>query len=533
MARRLGLLVMVVSLWGQLWAQSDWTTVAQRAKNSVVKIIARTKKGEATGTGFAISADGKIATNYHVIEGASKIFVKLPNSRTVGVQRVIASDKRVDLAILQVRGVSLRPLSLGDSSAVKVGQEVCVMGSPLGLEQSFSTGVVSAKRVMDGFEWIQITAPISPGNSGSPVMTRSGRVIGVATFGYEKGQNLNFASSVKYLRMLLNRQPIRPERPSAQPPQASPAPQEPPSSLLVTNAEELVRAIQEIKEGGEITLQPGEYRLRSSLWFYKSLTIAGAGYEETVIVYEGSESQLIWFTGSGLLSIRDVSLRYSGSAKLPVVIRASGELRLTRCLVSGGAGKDDKYVGAGIVVDENARAVFSECLIVDNEAGVIVRPKAEARVEFCKFIANADCGLIVRGTCEVRHSEFLRNLQHGISADGEGRLIARSNTCEGNQRCGIALFDSAQGELQGNTCRKNEQRGILAGEQSHLVARNNTCEGNKDSGIALFGSAQGEVEGNRCVNNSAFGIYIHERSVKAVLRNNTVYGNSRDIYDPR
>jgi parallel beta-helix repeat protein len=262
-----------------------------------------------------------------------------------------------------------------------------------------------------------------------------------------------------------------------------------------------------------------------------------------------------------------------------VVIQASGELRLTRCLVSGGAGKDDKYIGAGIVVYENARAVISECLIVDNEAGVIVRPKAEARVEFCKFIANAGSGLIVRGTCEVRHSEFLRNLKDGIYADGEGRLIARSNTCEenqwsgislsdsaqgevvgntcrnnglhgigaqdqsrlvarnntceGNKRIGIALFGSAQGEVSGNACRNNGTDGITASQQSRLVARNNTCERNQDTGIALFGSAQGEVEGNRCVNNRNYGIYVHERSVKAVLRNNTVYGNLQDIYDPR
>jgi S1-C subfamily serine protease len=146
--------LVAVSLWGALSAQSDWATVAQRAKSSVVKIIVRTSDGEGTGTGFVVSADGKIATNYHVIAGASKIFVKLPNGRTVGVQRVIAFDKRVDLAILQVKGVTLRPLPLGDSNAVKVGQEVCVMGSPLGLEQSFGTGVVSAKRVLDGFEWI-------------------------------------------------------------------------------------------------------------------------------------------------------------------------------------------------------------------------------------------------------------------------------------------------------------------------------------------------------------------------------------------
>ena len=176
MAHRVGLLVMAVSLWGQVLAQPDWVSVAQRAKDSIFKVVAHNPEGEATGTGFAVSADGKIATNYHVIEGASKIFVKLPNGRTVGIERVVAFDKRVDLAILQVQGVSLRPLPLGDSSAVKVGQEVCVMGSPLGLEQSFSTGVVSAKRVMDGFEWVQITTPISPGNSGSPVMTRDGTV---------------------------------------------------------------------------------------------------------------------------------------------------------------------------------------------------------------------------------------------------------------------------------------------------------------------------------------------------------------------
>jgi len=185
------------------------------------------------------------------------------------------------------------------------------------------------------------------------------------------------------------------------------------------------------------------------------------------------------------------------------------------------------------VVDENARAVISECLIVDNEAGVIVSPKAEARVEFCKFIANADSGLIVRGACEVRHSEFLRNLKRGIYADGEGRLIARNNTCEGNKQSGISLFGSAQGEVSGNTCRNNGLHGIYADEQSRLVARNNTCEGNQGSGIALFGSAQGEVEGNRCVNNRNYGIYIHERSVRAVLRNNTVYGNPQDIHDPR
>jgi parallel beta-helix repeat protein len=500
MAHRVGLLVMAVSLWGQVLAQPDWVSVAQRAKDSIFKVVAHNPEGEATGTGFAVSADGKIATNYHVIEGASKIFVKLPNGRTVGIERVVAFDKRVDLAILQVQGVSLRPLPLGDSSAVKVGQEVCVMGSPLGLEQSFSTGVVSAKRVMDGFEWVQITTPISPGNSGSPVMTRDGTVIGVATFVAKEGQNLNFASSVKYLQMLLSQQPIKPESPSSsEAPNALPGSQQSPSSLLVTNASEFVQAISEIKEGGEITLQPGEYRLREPLHIRKSLTISGAGHEKTLIVFEGKsifaegEGKCggIKFSGEGMLSIRDVSIRYAGADEgCDVITAVKGDLRLTRCFISGGIGRDDKknLIGTGVWIHKTSQAVLSGCIIADNEVGIGVSERAKARIELSKILSNGEYGILIgeKASSEVRHCEI-----------------------------------------------SNNGTGILASGESRLVARNNTCEGNTYSGIALFGSAQGEVEGNRCVNNRNYGIYVHERSVKAVLRNNTVYGNPQDIYDPR
>lgn len=716
MRTRIILVLAAASLLGQLCPQSDWSEIAQQTKDSVVKIIVQTAEGEPTGTGFVVSADGKIATNYHVIEGASKIFVRLPNGKTVGIERVVAFDKRVDLAILQVQGVSLRPLPLGDSSAVKVGQEVCVMGSPLGLEQSFSTGVVSAKRVLDGFEWVQITAPISPGSSGSPVMTRQGTVIGVATFTTKIGQNLNFASSVKYLKRLLQGEQIKPE-PSGSPSSNEPSVQQSsPSRLLVTNAEELVQAIAEIREGGEITLQPGEYRLRTSLVIQKSLTIVGAGYDKTVLVYEGDYRFFIDHRGVGSLAIRDVGLRYSGTAKASVVVGSSGDIRLTRCLVSGGTGRDDKYVGAGIAIYDNARAVISECIVADNEIGVFISDKADARIEFCKVLANMESGIQIHGNCEVRHSELLRNQkfgikaadkahltarnntceesnfgialvgsakgeidsnicqdnhQHGISASEQSRLVARNNTCKrnaqngialfnqaeatlsdnkcsdngyggiaasdqskftangnvceqnrlsgislyqsaygemernicrkndyygiiahgqsrlvaryntceenkltgialsenaqgdvvgntcrnngshgisaqeqsrlvasnntcaGNRSAGIVIFHSAQGEVVNNTCRGNGTDGIAAQEQSRLTARNNTCEANARSGIGIFGSAQGEVEGNRCVNNRNYGIYVHERSVKAVLRNNTVYGNPQDIYDPR
>jgi parallel beta-helix repeat protein len=315
--------------------------------------------------------------------------------------------------------------------------------------------------------------------------------------------------------------------------------------MLVTNASEFVQAISEIKEGGEITLQPGEYRLREPLHIRKSLTISGTGYEETVIVFEGKsifaedEGKCggIKFSGEGMLSIRDVSIRYAGADEgCDVITAVKGDLRLTRCFISGGVGHDDKknMIGTGVWIHKTSQAVLSGCIIADNEVGIGVSERAKARIELSKILSNAEDGILIgeNASSEVRHCEISNN-GIGILASDESRLVARSNTCEENQWSGIALFGSAQGEVSGNACRNNGYHGIAAHEQSRLVARNNTCEGNQGSGIALFGSAQGEVEGNRCVNNRNYGIYVHERSVKAVLRNNTVYGNPQDIYDPR
>ncbi len=511
-------------------AQSDWSAVAQKARSSVVQIIAHTKQGQKTGTGFAISADGKIATNHHVIENASKVFVKLSTGKTVGVSRIFASDKRVDLAILQLKGVKLRPLPLGDSNALKVGQDICVMGSPLGLQGSFSAGVVSAKRVLNGFEWIQITAPVSPGNSGSPVMTRSGAVVGVITFTVESGQNLNFATPVKYLRLLLGRRKIAPEPvQKSSSPTASRAPssaQEPPSKILVTNAEELLEAIREVKDGGEITLQAGEYRLHQTLSTGKSLTIAGAGYEETVIVFEKGDAG-ISFYGSGVLSIRDLTVRMNSSETICLAVGVgSGELRLSRCFITGATGRMDKSVSCGVLLYGTARAVISECWVADNEVGILLNGSASARVEFCRVFANGDDGLSLghSTSCEVRHSEFLRNGGWGMFAWGDARLTARNNTCEGNEQDGIGLFGSAQGTLEGNTCKGNGYHGIAGNEQSTLTARNNTCEGNEQDGIGLFGSAQGILEGNTCKGNGIHGIAGNEQSA-LTARNNTCEGN--------
>jgi serine protease Do len=174
---------------------------------SVVTVKMKTSFGfGGTGTGFIVSSDGLIATNEHVISGGEGLEVKLFDDTVVDEVEVLLSDATVDLAILKVKtDHELVPVELGDSEAVKVGEPVIVIGNPLGLEHTLSDGLLSARRLYEGKRYIQMTAPVSPGNSGGPVFNRYGEVIGVtvAKIGYRAGENLNLAVPVDQLRPLL------------------------------------------------------------------------------------------------------------------------------------------------------------------------------------------------------------------------------------------------------------------------------------------------------------------------------------------
>jgi S1-C subfamily serine protease len=142
---------------------------------------------EATGTGFVISNTGEILTNAHVVEGASTIDVQFADKRSVRA-KLVGKDVSTDLALLKVDpdGLDLRPLPLGTSKDVRVGDPTIAIGNPFGLDRTLTTGVVSALqreiRAPNGFaisEVIQTDAAINPGNSGGPLIDATGRVIGV------------------------------------------------------------------------------------------------------------------------------------------------------------------------------------------------------------------------------------------------------------------------------------------------------------------------------------------------------------------
>lgn len=186
--------------------------IASQAFASTVLISVEDSNGQplGIGSGFVIKK-GIVATNYHVIEGASGGFVKLIDSKAKHeIAGVVALSEKYDLAILSVPDLSAPLLQLGDFSTVAVGDSVFVVGNPRGLEGTFSQGIVSAIREFGDDRLLQITAPISPGSSGGPVLDSRGSVIGVSVATYLGGQNLNFAIPVGYLAELSANAPTSP-----------------------------------------------------------------------------------------------------------------------------------------------------------------------------------------------------------------------------------------------------------------------------------------------------------------------------------
>ena len=146
--------------------------------------------GTATGSGFVINTDGDVLTNNHVVSGAQAIHVKLGGGDTTYDAKVVGRDPATDLALLKIDAPSadLHPLPLGDSSDVQVGDPVVAIGNPFGLDQTATTGLVSALQrqiqAPNGFaisNVIQTDASINPGNSGGPLINSAGQVIGITS----------------------------------------------------------------------------------------------------------------------------------------------------------------------------------------------------------------------------------------------------------------------------------------------------------------------------------------------------------------
>jgi len=166
------------------------------------------------GSGFFVR-DGEVTSNLHVVKGAARGYAKIVGQKArYDIEGITAVDPERDLVVLRISGARASTLTLGNSDAVQVGETVYAVGNPQGLEGTFSQGIISSIRDVGTDKLLQITAPISPGSSGGPVLNSKGEVIGVSVATFRGGQNLNFAIPSNYLKALLGK--AGPTKPLAQ-----------------------------------------------------------------------------------------------------------------------------------------------------------------------------------------------------------------------------------------------------------------------------------------------------------------------------
>ena len=199
-------LLLAVGLCLPAAAQHDHVIIAQQNAAAVVAVnVVKNDGSTFTGTGFVLTPDGLLATSRHVSENALYINITFNNGAVSGEATPVAAAGNVDLALLKIQARDLPHVTLGDSDTVRPGQTITVIGNPRRLQNTVSSGLISqVRKKADGVIWHQISAPISPSSSGSPVFNDRGEVISVAFASYkgEGNQNLNFSVPSNYLAEL-------------------------------------------------------------------------------------------------------------------------------------------------------------------------------------------------------------------------------------------------------------------------------------------------------------------------------------------
>ncbi|RTZ06827.1 S1C family serine protease [Flavobacterium sp. GSP6] len=200
------LLILIVLFCTSFAFGQSATEIAKNAIQSTVSIVAldNTSQPLGFGSGFIIE-DELIATNVHVIEGSSSAYVLVNGQeKKYKIDGYLSIDKANDLVILKVSGLKQKSMTLNQGNIPEIGEKIYAIGNPKGFNGTFSEGIISGIRNFDKNQVLQITAPISPGSSGGPVLNLKGEVVGVAFATYSEGQNLNFAIPVEYLLALKN-----------------------------------------------------------------------------------------------------------------------------------------------------------------------------------------------------------------------------------------------------------------------------------------------------------------------------------------
>ena len=298
----------------------------------------------------------------------------------------------------------------------------------------------------------------------------------------------------------------------------------------------LEEAVSKAQPGATLYLKAGIHRLAHPLALDKPLTLIGEGMETTQIVCDG-EGSVVSFSGDGLFSASDLAFVHEGIRWGDAVRANRGEVRLYRCLFTGGVWDEaNQRGGDGLWLYGTVRGYVEACWATGNQlAGIRLSGQAQPTLEGNTCRENKGAGIAYFGSAAgaARQNTCAGNEKHGIYVGEQSQPTLEGNTCRENKDTGIAYFGSAAGAARQNTCAGNERNGIYVGEQAQPTLEGNTCRENKLYGISYGNKAGGVARGNECTSNGEDGIFVVP-TAHPMLRDNRCRGNKgKEVNDQR
>lgn len=237
----------------------------------------------------------------------------------------------------------------------------------------------------------------------------------------------------------------------------------------------LAEAVANAPAGSVIILGAGTHRLAAPLEISQTLTLVGAGMDETEVVFDGA-GYVLYFTGTGVLTAQDLTFRHEGEQPADVLDADSGQVHLTRCRFSGAV--VSPYTGLS--------------------AGIRLRGSASGSVRDCQVTDNSNSGILLEDSAQ---------------------FTLEGNTTTANEVVGIAFLDRTGGTARQNNCSQNGVGGILVAGAAAPLLEQNRCNDNGDVGIAYFEGGGGAARQNECRGNGHYGLFIDLRSSPEVVNN--------------
>ena len=499
----------------------------EAVRGSVVQVV--TSRGAGSGVGVA---EG-IVTNAHVVGVDRSItIVTADGQQASGTVRMV--DEVADLALVECAS-RVPVMAMADAARMRVGDAVYVMGFPrsdvlLGAA-SLTRGILSGFRMKDGVPLVQTDAAMNPGNSGGALVSHTGRLVGIATFGIRETEGMNFAVSVTGVTEFLLRKRSRRRRTQTGVPDAHPQPRQ---HLVVDQSGQgthytIGEAIGQAELGQVILVKPGWYR--EALVVDRHVELIGDG-DRSRIVVEATGTHAVTSTADNA-TVRNLTIRTVGASgtKCGAVLVSRGRVLIERCDLTSsngavvyitGADSDplvrdceirDSIKGTGVHVNDHAQGRIDGCRIHGNAfAGVSIKTEANPVVSDCDIRDGEGVGVHVRlnGRGTIERCRIFRNSLSAVEISTGGDPVVRACSIFAGKRTGVYVNENGRGTIEHSDIHGNAGTGVEITTGGNPIVRDTTIRDGGQHGIAVHRDGLGTIKKCPISGNAKAGVAISE-----------------------